>query len=324
LLKYVARRLLIAIPTLWGITVLTYAFINLAPGDPLTSLVLDARGGSAQSISPEALVQLRKEYGLDQPAPVRYMFWLEELARGNMGRRITDRSPVADVIRQRLGPTVELMSAALVISVALGIPLGVISALKQYSRLDYALTVWAFVGVSLPEFFAGIILIYILAVRLNWLPTSGMMTAGAYFSVPDNLAHLAMPAVVLGLAHTSALMRYARSSVLDVLRQEYVTTARAKGLGESVVVIVHIFRNAALPLITVVGLMLPRLIGGAAIVESIFQWPGMGTLYLDAVAQRDYGMIMGLIVMVSAAVLLANLVADLAYAVADPRIRYNR
>jgi peptide/nickel transport system permease protein len=322
MLRYVARRLVIAVFTLWGITVFTFCFINLAPGDPLSTLLFNASGGAAVSLSPEQTAALRARYGLDKPGPVRYLVWLRELTHGNLGRRYADQRPVAEAIRERLLPTLQLMGASLVIAILVGIPLGIVSALRQYSRLDVTLTLGAFVGVSLPEFFVGIILIYLLAVKLRWLPTSGMLTSGAHYTPGDNLRHLLMPALALGLAHVSSLMRYTRSSVLDVLRQDHVTAARAKGLSGRAVVARHVFRNALLPLITVIGLLLPTLVGGAAIVESIYQWPGMGTLYLDAVAQRDYGTIMGLALLTAVAVLLANLLADLAYAVADPRIRY--
>ena len=204
-----------------------------------------------------------------------------------------------------------------------GIPLGIISALRQYSRLDYLLTVGAFVGISLPEFFTGILLIYILAVRLDLLPTSGMLTAGSYFSWSDNLRHLLIPAVVLSLGQLSSLMRYTRSSVLDVIHLDYVRTARAKGLWEQTVIIVHVFRNALLPIITVIGLMIPKLIAGSAIVESVFQWPGMGLLYLNAVQARDYPTIMAIVLLTAVIVLFSNLLTDFSYALADPRIRYS-
>jgi peptide/nickel transport system permease protein len=324
MLAYLFRRLLIAVPTLLGITVLTFAFVNLAPGDPLMSMLGTLQGGRGGVISPEVLTSLRTRYGLDQPGPVRYAFWLGQLAQGNFGQRYSDRRDIADVIfGERLLPTLELMGAALALAIPLGIGLGVISALRHYGRLDYLLTVTAFVGISLPEFFAGILLIYFLAVRLRLLPTSGMETAGSSFSWGDNLQHLVMPAVVLSLGQLSELMRYARSSVLDVINLDYVRTARAKGLKEGRVILAHVFRNALLPLITVVGTMMPKLIAGSAIVESVFQWPGMGLLYLQSVQNRDYATIMALVLLTSVMVLLSNLLADLAYAFADPRIRYS-
>jgi peptide/nickel transport system permease protein len=319
--RYAIRRLLIAIPTLWGITIMTFTFVNLAPGDPLSAMMMNAQG--QRTITSQAEMQaLRAKYGLDQPAPVRYVIWLNQVLHGNLGQRVIDQQDVATVIGQRVGPTLELMCSAILLAIVLGIALGVISALRQYSRLDYLLTLWAFVGISLPEFFAGIILIYLLAVKLGWVPTSGMMTSGGQFNWGDNLQHLIMPALALALGNVSTLMRYTRMSVLDVVHQEFVITARAKGLAEAQVVLGHVFRNALLPLITIIGLMVPSLVSGAIVIESIFQWPGMGTLYLDAVQNRDYATIMGLALITATTVLLSNLVADLAYAVADPRIRY--
>jgi peptide/nickel transport system permease protein len=325
MLRLLARRLLIAIPTLFGITVLSFTFVNFAPGDPLVSVVANLQGGGGtRALTPEVIQALRAKYGLDRPAPVRYVLWLTEISHGNLGRRYSDQRDVAELIfKERLLPTLELMGAALGLAILVGIPLGVICALKQYSRLDYALTVGAFAGVSLPEFFVGILLIYLLAVKLQWFPTSGMLTAGSYLTLGDNVHHLMLPAVVLGLPQLSALMRYARASVLDVVHQDYVRTAWAKGLAGWAVVVVHIFRNALLPLISVVGNLMPKLIGGSAIVESIFQWPGMGLLYLDAVQARDYATIMGLVLITAVMVLLSNLLADIGYSVADPRIRYS-
>jgi peptide/nickel transport system permease protein len=324
MLSYILRRLAIAAPTLLGISILTFAFINLAPGDPLVRLVANVDSGRSGPLSPQVVARLRAQYGLDRPPPIRYLVWLGEVARGNLGQRYTDGRDVAQVIfHERLGPTLELMGAALGVALLVGIPLGVISALRQHSGTDYALTIGAFAGVSLPEFFAAILLIYILAVRLRLLPTSGRMTPGAPFTVADNLLHLILPCLVLALSQISVLMRYARSSVLEVKSQEYVTTGRAKGLSESRVLASHVMRNALLPLISVVGVMIPRLIGGSAIVESVFQWPGLGSLYLDAVQNRDYVTIMAMMLLTAVAVLLSNLLADIAYALADPRIRFS-
>ena len=318
--RYLLRRIAIAIPILLGISIFTFAFINAAPGDPVSAMVLNPNGGVSYSAAD--LQDLRARYGLDKPAPVRYVVWLGQVLRGNLGTRIGDSRPVSQVIVERMGPTLELMSVALTLAVVVGIPLGIVSALKQYSWLDFGLTVVAFAGISLPEFFLGVLLIFVVSLKLHLLPTSGMIAVGAHYSLGDNLRHLILPAFALGASRTSSIVRYARSSMIDVIRQDYVVTARAKGLRGGTVVVRHAFRNAVLPLITIIGLQLPALLGGAAIVEAVFQWPGMGTLYLDSVSQRDYATIMGLVMLSGGLVLLSNLLVDVVYAIVDPRIRY--
>ncbi len=322
MMQYVARRLLIAVPTLWLITVITFLIINLSPGDPLVGLILSSEGAVPAQMSPEYVQSLRVKYNLDRPLAERYVLWLKQILRGNLGMRFGEQQSVTEAIGNRLPYTLELMTTSLLIAVLIGIPLGIISGLKQYSRVDYSLTVVALAGISIPEFLVGIFLIYGVAVKLHWLPTGGILTPGASFTWGDNLRHLILPATALCLAYVSTFMRYARSSVLEVLHQEYVTTARAKGLRERVVISVHVFRNALLPLITVIGLTLPRLLAGSVIVETIFNWPGMGLLYIQAERARDYTTIMALILISAVMVLLANLITDVVYAIVDPRIKY--
>jgi peptide/nickel transport system permease protein len=291
--------------------------INLAPGDPIAAMVPPELG-----LSGEALQAYKVSLGLDKPLPVRYALWLGELAHGNLGYSYISQRPVRQVIIDRLWPTLELTLTALAISMVLGVVLGVLSAIKQYSAVDYLLTVLAFVGVSTPGFFAGMGVLYIFALKLGWFPTSGMVTPGPDLGPFDNLRHLVLPATILGPERAAALVRYTRSSMLDVIRQDYITTARAKGVRESLVIFRHAFRNALIPLITVVGLSLPLLVSGAVFIEVIFSWPGMGSLAVNAISQRDYPVIMGFNLVAAGVVLLSNLVADLAYSVADPRIRY--
>jgi peptide/nickel transport system permease protein len=321
--KYAARRLLIAIPTLWIITIMTFLVVNLAPGDPLVGLMLVSEGASPASMPPEYIASLREKYGLDRPMVERYGLWLKELAKGNLGMRYGQQQTVVEAIEHRLPYTLQLMGAAIGLAIVVGIPLGVISALHQYRKIDYTLTVVALGGISIPEFLVGIFCIYTLSVKLHLFPAGGTMTPGGHYNLVDNLHHLAMPAVALGMGYVSTFMRYTRSSVLDVLNQEHVTTARAKGLAHHVVISGHVLRNALLPLITVGGLMVPSLLAGSVVVESVFNWPGMGLLYLEAVTGRDYGTIMALVLITAVIVLLANLLTDLAYAVVDPRIRYS-
>ncbi len=317
--RYLLRRLLISVPILLGVSIFSFVFIHLAPGDPVEALIDPVMRAD---LGPEWVAQRRAELGLNQPLPVRYAIWLGQLAEGNMGFSLISRQPVGAQIQERLGPTLLLMGTSLLVAVVIGIPLGVLSAIRRYSILDYVATIGGFVAISTPSFFLGLGLIYVLSVNLHLLPTSGMFTLGVEPSVPDLLAHLVLPVTVLGLGQTPQILRYTRSSVLDVLRQEYVTTARSKGLSDDVVMVRHALRNALIPLITVLGLSLPNLLGGAVITEQIFQWPGMGWLAVRAVNGRDYPLLMGVILVTATMVLLSNLLADILYAYADPRIRY--
>ncbi|HEY3108888.1 MAG TPA: ABC transporter permease [Chloroflexota bacterium] len=317
--RYILRRLLISIPILLGVTVISFVFVHLAPGDPVEALIDPVMRAD---LGPEWVAQRKAELGLNRPLPVRYAIWLGELAQGNMGFSLVSRQPVGGQIQERLGPTLLLMGTSLLVAIALGVPLGVLSAVRQYSLLDYLATIAGFVAISTPSFFLGLGLIYLISVNLRLLPTSGMYTLGSERSLGDLLAHLVLPVTVLGLGQAPQILRYTRSSVLEVLRQEYVTTARAKGLAERIVLVQHTLRNALIPLITVIGLSLPNLLGGAVITEQIFQWPGMGWLAVRAVNGRDYPLLMGIILVTAAMVLLSNLLADVLYAGADPRIRY--
>lgn len=317
--QYLLRRILISIPVLLGVTLLAFVFVNLAPGDPISAFIDPV---TRAELGEQWVAERRRQLGLDKPLIVRYGLWLREVAQGNLGYSAVGGEPVGTQIRNRLGPTFLLMGSALLIAVLLGIPLGIMSAIKQYSLLDYLATVLGFVAISTPSFFLGLGMIYIFAVKLHWLPTSGMRTLGVDETIFDLLKHMLMPVIVLGLGQIPLIMRFARSTMLEVLRQDYVTTARAKGLSERVVLMRHAFRNALIPLITIIGISLPNLLSGAVIVETIFQWPGMGLLAIRAVNSRDYTLILGVILVTGTMVLISNLIADLLYAVADPRIRY--
>jgi peptide/nickel transport system permease protein len=323
--RYILQRIWQSLPVLLGITILTFAFTELAPGDAVTAMVV---GGQRQEmLRNQDAATLRRLYNLDQPAPVRYLRWLRELLRGNMGQRLITRTSVADDLWRHTIPTVQLMGAALLLSILLGIPLGVASALHQYSLYDYSSTLLLFAAVSVPGFFAAIGAIYLFAVVLGWFPTSGYATAGATFDshlalVADRVRHLALPALVLGLSSTAGIMRYMRTSMIEALHMDCITTARAKGLPERVVIVRHVLRNALLPVVTIIGLHLPELFGGTIIIETIFNWPGMGILYLDAVTMRDYPLIMSIVLVSALVIVLSNLLTDLAYGFIDPRIRY--
>jgi peptide/nickel transport system permease protein len=318
--KYILYRILIAIPLLLGITVITFTFINIAPGDPVAAMI-----NPEDQMTGVDIDQLRENMGLNQPVPVRYAIWLGQLVQGNLGYSYNTGEPVSRRIGVRLLATLELIGTALVFSTLLGITVGVIAALNQYTVWDYVATVFALITVSVPPFFIALIALYVFALKLGWFPTFGMQTIGVSGAgaVLDNLHHLALPATILSLETMAGLTRYTRSSMLEVLRQEYVTTARAKGLRNAIVVIKHAFRNALLPVITITSLRLPSLLGGAIIIETMFQWPGMGLLAISAIQQRDYPVLMGLTFFTATLVLLSNLIADVLYAYADPRIRYS-
>lgn len=317
--QFLLRRLLISIPVLLGITIVTYAIINAAPGDPVTALISPE---AAASLGPGWVEQQREALGLNQPLPVRYALWLKEVARGNLGFSYKDRQPINQKIVERIGPTLKLMGTALLIAVLIAIPLGILSAIKQYSVLDYLATIAGFGAISIPSFFLSLAAIYVFSLKLGWLPSSGMNTIGGTGSAGDSIKHLLLPALVLGLGEAAPLIRYTRSSMLEVIRQDYVTTARAKGLSERVVIWRHALRNALIPLVTIIALSLPRLLGGTVIIEAIFAWPGMGTLAITAALGRDYPVIMAINLITAVLILASNILADVIYAVIDPRIKY--
>lgn len=320
MLVYVLRRLLIAVPILIGVTAVTYGLVNLAPGDPVTAM-LDPEQMTV--LGPDWVAERKAELGLDKPIPVRYLLWLRELAQGNLGYSVIDRQPVSAKILERFWPTLKLMLTAMAIGIGIGVPIGILSAVRQYSFLDYFATILGLVMISVPSFFLGLGGIYLLSLKLGWLPTAGMVTIGTPPSFLDSLRHLILPASVLGLAQAAPLIRYARSSMLEVIRQDYVKTARAKGLLERTVLLSHALPNALIPIITVVALHLPALVGGTVIIEQIFAWPGMGTLAINAIWERDYPVIMAFNLIIAITIVLSSLIADVSYALVDPRIRYD-
>lgn len=317
MLQYIIRRLLISIPVLFAVTIVFYLLADLMPGDAVAAMMT-----SEAPISRAALASMRARMGLDQPWPLRYVRWLQGLLKGNLGYSYITFKSVSKTIRTRLPATLELMGVSMFISIIIGMMLGIVSALKQYSALDFTLTVCGFIGLSVPVFFLGLILIYVFALRLKVLPVSGMSIPGIPFSLADNLRHLALPMFSLSVLRIASFMRYTRSSLLDVLHNEYLTVARSKGLSQRRVIMKHALRNSMIPIVTVIGLNIPVLFAGAVIIESVFQWPGIGLLYITAVNQRDDPMIMGLAVMSAVVVFLSNLLTDIMYAFVDPRIRY--
>ena len=318
--QYITRRLLVSIPLLFGISIITFIIINLAPGDPLTAL-LDPE--DQISLSVRDVEALRRELGLDRPGPVRYVIWLKEALTGNLGYSYQTKRPVIEMVLNKLPVTLSLMGVALALASSIGVVFGVISALRQYSIIDYSLSVVSFFMISIPQFFFALSGMLIFAVWLGWLPTFGMWTAGEDPELWDLAHHAILPISALMLQDIAVYMRYTRASMLDTLSAEYVLTARAKGLSETLVLWKHVFRNALVPLVTVLGLSLPALIGGALIIETIFSWPGVGALAYNALRQRDYPVQMAVLLMGATAVLAANLLTDVAYAWVDPRVRHS-
>jgi len=312
---FIVRRLLISLPVILLITMIMYLIINLAPGDPIDMLV------GQEGLSPAEIDRIKISLGLNKPLHERYLKWLGQLAQGNLGFSYLDHQPVLDRIAERLIPTFSLMFFVILGSYVVAVPIGVISAIRQYTWIDYLATAFAFFGISFPNFFSGLVGIYFFSLILKWLPTGGLETIGLGFSMVDRLHHLLLPGLVLAFREMGVLVRYTRSSMLDVIRQDYVRTARAGGLSEWSTIFRHALRNALLPLITMLGLTIPRLFAGVVIIEQIFQWPGMGRLAIEAILSRDYPVLMGLTLCTAVMVLLGNLLADVLYGVADPRIR---
>ncbi|NCF64563.1 MAG: ABC transporter permease subunit [Chloroflexi bacterium] len=315
-MQYAIRRILINIPVLFAVTIIIYAMINLAPGDPLDFFTNEDLG-----ITRESLAHLEEQFGLNDPLPVRYVKWLGQAVQGNLGYRFKNGDPVAEVLGLRLKNTLILMGAALFIGISVGVSLGIFVGLRQYSFWDFSLTTLSFVGIAMPAFIAGIFGLYIFSVKLGWFPSGGMRTVGEEKSLGDLLYHLVLPAGTLAILYIASFMRYQRFSILEVKQADFMRTARAKGLKPRVITWRHTMRNAILPVVTIIGLSIPNLVAGALFIESIYSWPGMGSLFVDAIAARDYPMVMGVMLVSAIVVLTANLATDLTYAVVDPRIR---
>ncbi len=316
-MQYVIRRVLINIPVLLAVTVIIFALINLAPGDPLDFYTNEDLG-----VTRESLAHLEERFGLNDPMYVRYFKWLGATLQGDLGFRFKNGDDVAEVLVLRLQRTLLLMGTALTVGIVVGISLGVFIGLHQYSFWDFSLTGLSFVGISIPAFVAGIFGLYIFSVKLGWFPSGGMRTIGKPESLLDLMYHLVLPAGTLAIFYTATFMRYQRFSILEVKQADYIRTAQAKGLKSRVITWRHSLRNAILPVVTIIGLSIPNLVAGALFMETIYSWPGMGSLFVDAVAARDYPMVMGVMLVSAVVVLLANLATDLAYAAVDPRIRY--
>ena len=309
---FIIRRFLILIPTFLGITLVVFATMKLIPGDPIIALLQD-------SYTEELAAELRVQLGLDRPLPVQYAIWLRDLSSGNWGTSIISRQPVLDEILQRLPVTIELLVLALFFALVIAIPIGIISAVKRNTMIDYSAMTFAMLGISLPEFFLGALLLIFFSLGLQWLPATGYVP---FFEYPvDNLRHMVLPALTLGMTRAALIARLMRNSMLEVIRQDYIDTARAKGLSEFVVINKHALKNALIPTVTVVGLQIGYLIGGAIIVESLFAIPGIGSFGIDGILQRDYPMVQAFSVVAASGFIITNFVVDVVYTLLDPRIR---
>jgi peptide/nickel transport system permease protein len=310
------------IPLFFGITLISFTVIHLAPGEPV-----EMQMAMNPKVGKEARERLTRFYGLDQPLHVQYFSWLKKLSRLDFGNSFSsDNRPVIEKIKERLPITISLNIIALIIEFGLAIPIGIMAAVHRNSLLDKGLTVFVFTGFAVPTFWLALLLMYFFGVKLNWLPISGLHTLGyeAYGKLAqlwDLAKHLILPVCVASFGSLAGVSRYMRSAMLQVIEQDYITTARAKGLSERVVIWKHALRNALLPLITLAGFSIPGLIGGSVIFETIFAIPGMGQLFYQSVMARDYPVVMGILVIGAGLTLIGNLLADLGYALADPRIR---
>ncbi len=311
------RRIIIALPILLAITFIIFSLQQISPGDPLNAYL------PPDFPVPEAQREaMRHQLGLDQPFLTRYVYWLRETSQGNLGVRTKTHEQVTDAISGRVSATLLLMGTAMLIGTIFGIVFGVLAAIRQYSILDGILTIFAFLGISMPVYLTGLLGLYFFALKLDWFPAGGFSNPGQPFSLTDRLHHLVLPAFIIAINYIAQTMRYTRSAMLEVLGQDYVRTARAKGLGELSVVGKHALRNSLLPIVTIIGAYLPNLLGGAIFIESIFGWPGLGRLLLDGVESRDFPLIMGLTFVLAIVILATNILTDIVYAVVDPRIRF--
>lgn len=311
---YITRRLLQMIPVLLLISIISFALLYLLPGDPALLIL-----GDQQASNHEAYEAIRKELGLDKPVPLQYLDWLGETLRGNLGTSTRDRQPVAEGIRDRVPVTLELATLALCLALVIAIPAGIISAVRPNSWWDRAFSVASLTGVAIPHFWLGILLIYGLAIFAKLFPPSGFVRFRE--NPAQNLAHLILPAITLGLGISAVIMRQTRSSLLEVMHQEYVVTARAKGLTTRLVILRHALKNALIPVITVIGLQVGLLFGGAVITETIFSIPGLGRWAVDSILQRDFPVVQAVCLITAMGVLLTNFLTDFVYAFIDPRIR---
>ncbi len=317
MLSFLIRRVVQAVPLLVLVTIVSFVVMQLTPGGPLSAYTHNPHVTAAQ------LAAIKHEWGLDQPAPVQYLRWFTSMLHGDWGFSLTNGDTVLSTIGGRIGNTLILVVAAFVISIALAVPLGIYSATHKYSFFDYLSTFGSFVAWSAPVFWVGFMAQLVFSVNLHLLPTAGLYTEGAAWSLGDFLQHLLMPALVLGLGSIASWSRYIRGSMLEILGQDYIRTAKAKGLMRRVVVNRHAVRNALIPLVTLIALDVPAFFTGALLVEVVFSWPGMGRLFFDALNARDYILLQGILLISAILIFAGNLAADLVYGLLDPRVKFS-
>jgi peptide/nickel transport system permease protein len=314
---FILRRLLSVVPVLLIITFATFFLMQLLPGGPLAAYE------NNPEISQKDIERLRHEMGLDRPIHVQYWSWLKNFVRGDWGYSFTTKRPVLSEISDRLPNTLYLTGISLIVALIIAIPAGIISATRQYSVFDHITTTLAYIGRSMPVFYSGLLLIIVFSIWLRWLPSGGMQTLGKEFSLIDSLRHLFLSVLSLSTLIAAKYVRFLRTSMLEVIHLDYIRTAAAKGVSERVIIYKHAFRNAAIPLVTVVAIDLPVLFAGALFTETIYSWPGMGRLFVDAATRFDYSVVMGIVAAIAFLVVVSNLLADVVYAILDPRITYS-
>jgi peptide/nickel transport system permease protein len=315
MLKYILKRLLFSVPLVLGIVTATFFITHLAPGDPMDMYLERQR---QRQVDPEVIELLRKKYGLDQPIHVQYGAWLKNFVQGDFGESFRHRRPVRDMLVEAVPYTLQLTVLAIILDALVGLTLGIISAVKQYSKLDKSLTVGSLVIYAMPSFWLALMLIMVFSVNLGWFPTSQTRSMNY-----QDLTHLALPVFVMGIAGAAGTARYMRNRLLEVLNEEYIVAARAQGFREKTVIVKHALRNALIPIITIYGMSLPFLLGGATVIETIFAWPGLGRLTVAAVGGRDYPLIMAATSIAAVLTVFGNLLADVTYAAVDPRVSYD-
>jgi peptide/nickel transport system permease protein len=318
--NYTIRRVFGLIPILILLSFLIFVMLDSAPGDPVLQLF-----GYNPDVRPEEIARLREYYGLDQPMPVRYWKWMSKILSGSFGTSNAFHMPVTELMKQRIPRTLQLTVAALVLSLLIALPIGVYSALKPYSPLDYIATFFVFLGRSMPSFWFALMTIIVFAIWLKWLPAAGVQThqLTGWEGLMDRLKHTILPLSVLTFLQVTAWVRYIRASLLEVVKSDFVRTARAKGLSERRVILKHALRNAMIPIITIIALDLPHLFGGTVIIEQVFAYPGMGRLIFEAIVSKDMNLAMGCLILLAFLTVVASLLADIAYALVDPRVRFD-
>ena len=315
--QYIIKRLLQAFLMIIAVSIILYVLIKLMPGDPFQMYLENP------SASPEAIAAVREKYGLDKPIYIQYLNWLKNTASGDWGRSYSNQRPVMELIGMKFGATLQLASFSFILALLIAIPMGVLGAIKKNSTFDYLTTGFNYLGISMPVFWFGLMLQLLFAVKLGWLPSAGRMSIGpAGGTFIDTFKHMIMPGFVLALIYIASWSRYTRNNYMDVLSQDYIRTAQAKGLSNFQIYGGHALRNAIIPLVTVITLDIPTLMAGAVTTETVFSWPGMGFFFMDSINRRDYPVLMGILLIIALLIILFNLIADILYAILDPRIKY--